>query len=157
LAAEVIVEHQHMPTPDRLADYRRRFEARYNEFLTQLGNLDANFLASDKDREALLDLAYERDLQQAAIRAYFDKRPLALNVPLRLKTRFRMLTSHVKQLWVNRKREQEQIARVLPASHNYLDFALSQRSTESLEKISEASPVPVARTPDRRGASSEDG
>lgn len=149
LAAEVVAEHQHMPTTDRLADYRRRFDERYGEFLGDMADLDAKFLASDKRREILLDLAYERDLQQATISAYFEKRALKLPLLLKLKARFRVFASQVKQAWSTPKREQQQLAKVLPTSDNYLDFALSQGNTGPLRRGAESvlPDRPIATTP----------
>lgn len=146
LAAEVVAEHQHMPTFDRLSDYPRRFQESYADFLGQVEALDTYFLANDKRREILLELAYERDLQQTILGAYFEKRPMKLTLPLYLKAHIKIFTSRVKQAWQSKKREQEQIARVMPPTNNYLDFALAQRDTGPLSPpVASSQTVPAAR------------
>ncbi|MEB3223772.1 MAG: FAD-dependent monooxygenase [Candidatus Sericytochromatia bacterium] len=127
LAAEVVAEHQHMPTPDRLAEYQERFEAAYTPYMKAIQAFEQTFFSHDKRREALVDLAWERDLQRLVLDTYYDKRPAPMPMTLRLKAGTRLAASLLRQAVVNPKREQETLTRALPAGGNYLDYALAQR------------------------------
>jgi geranylgeranyl reductase len=127
LAAEVIAEHQHMPTPDRLGEYQERFEAAYAPYLKAIETFEHTFFGHDKRREALVDLAWERDLQRYVLDTYYEKRPAPLPVTLRLKAHARLAASLLRQAVATPKREQETLSRALPAGGNYLDYALASR------------------------------
>ncbi|MEB3197466.1 MAG: FAD-dependent monooxygenase [Candidatus Sericytochromatia bacterium] len=145
LAAEVIVEHQHMPTPDRLRDYQQRFEARHGDFLTALEAFERQFFTHDKHRESLLDLAWERDLHRVAMDAYFDKRAPRLSWPQQLRFKARYTASLLKQTLATQKREHDAIARVMPLAGNYLDLALSNRGTGPLPNPAAAEAAPTVK------------
>jgi hypothetical protein len=125
MAAEAIVRHQHLPVPAHLAEYDRDFWAAFGPLLSGEEKLASQFFGNDRRREALIELAYDREVARAAALAFLDKQPFqpGLKVGLRLKTK--LFGQMLKYAVVNPKRhEVEAIARVLPASENYLDLAL---------------------------------
>lgn len=127
LAAEVIAEHQHMPTPDRLFEYQARFDAAYGGYLASVSAFEQTFLTNDKRREALVDVAWERDLHRVALAMFYDKSGTPAPLTARIKARARLAVSLLRQALASPKREQETLSRALPESGNYLDFAMAHR------------------------------
>lgn len=124
LAAEAIVQHQHVPVEERLADYQRAFFAAYGPVFKGLKRLEKTFFRSDRRREALIDLAWDRDVQRAAADAFLEKRRFAPALPVRLKLQARLVSQLVKYSMVQPKRHDPDVASRMPEPENYLDRVL---------------------------------
>jgi geranylgeranyl reductase len=143
LAANVVIRHQHVPLPERLAEYENDWNRRYREVLAGYAKLDKTFFGADRQREALVDLVWDREVQRLAVDAYLGKRRFMppLGVALRLKAQ---LAAHlVKYRMINPKKlETDMVSRALPPTPNYLDLALQSKDQELTGVIPEAaSPV----------------
>ena len=125
LAAETVIANRNLPVPEKLATYEQRFQAEHGAAIASVNKLEQLFFANDKRREALLDLAWDRQIQRVAIDVFLDKKPLAppLKVALRLKTR--LVAALLKYSLTSPKRnEADPLSRALPQGENYLDLAL---------------------------------
>lgn len=125
MAAETVIAHRNLPVPENLAGYEGAFLAAHGPALAGAAKLERLFFQNDKRREALLDLAWDRQIQRAAIDAFLEKKPLAppLKVAVRLKAR--LAAALVKYSLTTPKRgEADPLSRALPQGENYLDLAL---------------------------------
>ena len=130
MAAQTIIEHQHVPVAERLADYQTRWTAAYGDIFAGYARLEQTFFGADRQREALVDMAWDRDIQRLAVESFLTKRRFAppLRMLLRLKTR--QVSQLVKYRVISPKRlETEQVARALMPTENYLDLALKTSNT----------------------------
>jgi geranylgeranyl reductase len=129
-AAQTVIEHQHVPVTERLTDYETKWRAAYGDIFAGFARLEQTFFGNDRQREALIDMAWDRDAQRLAAEAFLTKRRFAppLGVKFRLKTR--QVSQLVKYRVLSPKRlENEQVARAMPAPENYLDLALKTPNT----------------------------
>jgi len=139
LAANVVIRHQNLPMPERLAEYESDWNKRQRDVLAGYAKLEQTFFGADRQREALVDLVWDREIQRQAVEAYLTKRRFApaLGVALRLKA---MLAAHmVKYRMINPKKlETDMVSRALPPTPNYLDLALQTKDHELTSVVPEA-------------------
>ncbi|MDB5096657.1 MAG: chlP [Cyanobacteria bacterium RYN_339] len=125
LAAAAVVRHQHVPLPERLAEYEQDWKQEYGELFAAHARMEKTFFGADREREALVDMAWDRDVQRVAVEAYLTKKRFTLPFRLKLRMKTRMVSQLVKYRVINPKKlETDMVARAMPAPRNYLDLAL---------------------------------
>jgi geranylgeranyl reductase len=141
LAARTVIQHQHVPVPERLAEYERSWQAQYGEILAGYARLEATFFGADRQREALVDMTWDRELQRMAVDAFLAKRRFAPPLGVKLKFKTRLVSQLVKYRVINPKRlETDMVTRALPANANYLDFALESARREVQAELTSVVP-----------------
>jgi geranylgeranyl reductase len=139
MAAQTVIEHQNMPTPENLAGFQKAWTNAYGEVLAGYQRLEDAYLGADRQREILVDLAWDREAQRMVVDAFLGKRPVALPLGLTLRLATRKVSHRIKHRLMGPKRlENEQVARAMPRVENYLDLAL--KSPELTSTIPEAAP-----------------
>lgn len=152
MAAEVVIEHQHVPLPERLAAYQTRWQAAYGEVFAAAARMEQAHFANDRAREILVDMAWDREAQRLAVDAYLSKRRFAPPLGVKLRLKARQVSQLVKARVVNtRRQEPDVVSRSLPVTENYLDLALRNAPpagatdvpTELTAIVPEAQPAPA--------------
>src|SRR5690606_9989852 len=114
--------------PERLADYGRIWSAAYGKIFAQQKKLESLFFLADRRREALIDMAYDREAGRYAVEAFIAKQPFKPPFQVAVRLKARLTTQLLRYNMMSPKRlEGETMVRQLPASENYLDLALKSR------------------------------
>lgn len=126
LAAEAVIAARHVPTEDNLRAYEEAWRAQWGPLAQAEARLLERFGGADRRREALLDLAWDREVQALAVEAHLGKVlptvGLAVGVRVKAKATFQRLRHG---FFHPRRIEQEHLARQMPPAPNYLDQALA--------------------------------
>lgn len=129
LAAETILAHQHMPLPERLAGYAQAWHAAYGKVFAAQAKIAGLFFLADRRREALIDMAWDREAGRYAIEAFLAKRPFSPPFPVAMRLKAKLTTQLVRYNMMSPKRlDGDTMVRSLPPNENYLDLALKSRT-----------------------------
>jgi flavin-dependent dehydrogenase len=129
LAAETILAHQHMPLPERLAGYTKAWQAAYGKVFAAHAKIASLFFLADRRREALIDMAWDREAGRYAIEAFMAKRPFSPPFPVAVRLKAKLTTQLMRYNMMSPKRlEGDTMVRSLPPNENYLDLALKSRT-----------------------------
>lgn len=129
LAAETILAHQHMPLPERLAGYDQAWRKAYGKVFAAQAKIASLFFLADRRREALIDMAWDREAGRYAIEAFLAKRPFSPPFPVAMRLKAKLTTQLVRYNMMSPKRlEGDTMVRSLPPNENYLDLALKSRT-----------------------------
>lgn len=148
-AAEVVVANQHVPTEDNLRAYEVAWGEAWGKLFRAESQLLARFGGVDRRREALLDLAWDREVQALAVEALLGKAlptvGLAAGVRVKAKATFQSLRHGLLH---PRRLEQENLARQMPMAPNYLDQALASGTGPLPKRAPELSVPPPPPEPE---------
>ncbi|MFN3430771.1 MAG: FAD-dependent monooxygenase [Candidatus Sericytochromatia bacterium] len=130
LAAETILAHQHLPVPEKLAEYGRAWAAEYAKLFAQQKKVESLFFLSDRRREALIDMAWDREAGRYAAESFLAKKPFAPPFQAAVRIKAKLTTQLIRYNMMNPTRlEGDTMVRQLPAaSENYLELALKSRT-----------------------------
>lgn len=143
MAAETILAHQHLPVPEKLAEYGTAWAAAYAKLFAQQKKIESLFFLSDRRREALIDMAWDREAGRYAAESFLAKKPFAPPFQAAVRIKAKLTTQLIRYNMMNPKRlEGDTMVRQLPvASENYLELALKSRTGP-------LAPIAPAKAPD---------
>jgi geranylgeranyl reductase len=128
IAAETVIAHQHVPVPERLAEYTSNWGAAYGKLIAQQSRVMALFFHSERRREALIDLAWDREAARYAVESYLAKRPFNPPFQVAMRLKAKLATVLLRYNMMSPKRLEGEVVRQLPAGENYLELALKSKS-----------------------------
>lgn len=129
MAAETILANQHMPLPERLAVYTKTWQAAFGKVFAAQRNIAAMFFLADRRREALIDMAWDREAGRYAIESFLSKRPFKPPFAVAVRLKAKLTTQLLRYNMMSPKRlENDTMVRQLPPNENYLDLALKSRT-----------------------------
>jgi geranylgeranyl reductase len=128
IAAETILAHQHVPVPERLAEFTTAWKDAYGKVVAQHAKLMTLFFHSERRREALIDLAWDREAARYAVEAYLTKRPFAPPFQAAMRLKAKLATQLLRYNMMSPKRLEGEVVRQMPIGENYLELALKSKS-----------------------------
>lgn len=129
MAAETVIAHKNVPVPERLAEYGSAWAAEFGKLFAGQAKLISLFFLSDRRREALIDMAWDREAGRYAVEAFLAKKPFSPPFQAAMRIKAKLTTQLLRYNMMSPKRlEGETMVRSLPKSENYLELALKSRS-----------------------------
>lgn len=129
MAAETVLAHKNVPVPERLAEYGGAWAAEFGKLFAGQSKLMSLFFLSDRRREALIDMAWDREAGRYAVEAFLAKKPFSPPFQAAMRIKAKLTTQLLRYNMMSPKRlEGETMVRQLPRSENYLELALKSKS-----------------------------